>query len=211
MVETEAFFGVSSIHLSIIGVLISLCSLLVASFLAWRTKFSPPKLVGSFSYLVIWRFGKNNKERSEDIYVVPFIWLSNIGAKPILIGDIRMKLITAEENEIILSPNHTVPMEAIEKPNTISDFELIRLGEAPFSGFSIAYSEQWKNNNAFQITPEMRALLKGNVEVVLEICKLGTSKFKPAVSENIDFDHKGFEWASLGEPEADYYYKIKPP
>lgn len=210
MVETETFFGISSIHMSIIGALISLCSLLVASFLAWRTKFSPPKLVGSSPYLVIWKFGRNDKEESEDIYVVPFIWLSNIGAKPMLIGDIRIKLIPSEGNEFVLSPNHTVPVVAIEKPNTFSDFELIRLGEAPFSGFSIAHSEQWKNNNAFQITPEMMALLKGHVRVVLEVCELGSNKFKPAVSENINFDDKGFdwaEWAGLGGPGTEYYYK----
>ena len=208
----ETVFGFSSIDISLVGLAISLFSLLVASYLAWKTKFSPPKLVGSVPYVVIWKFETNNEKNPEDIYIVPFVWLSNIGARPMLIEDIRLSIHFNDETKYFLDPIHSVPITAIEQPNIFSDFELIRLGEAPFCGLSIANSEQWKNTYAFSISSKKKALLKGNLKLVLEMSELGSSKFKSVISENINFDNREFDWAvwaDLDGPGSEYYYKVK--
>jgi len=211
MENTEAFIQISSIDISLISAFVSICSFLVASYFAWRVNLSPPKLVGAFPYVIIWSF-KGNDDKQSDEYLIPYTWLKNIGARPILVGDMRLTVYPQNGASFHLKPIHSVPLTAIEKPNTYSDFNLISLGEAPFSGFSISNSEQWKNTNAFPVSAAERALLKGKVKLVFEICKLGSNKYMLVLSENISFDDESFDWVKwleMGGPEATYYYKIK--
>ncbi len=206
--------GLSSIDISLISATVSIFSLFVVSYLAWRTKFSPPKLVGSFQYVIIWSFDSDDKCKVGDEYLIPYIWVSNVGATRILIGDIKLTIYPNGGNKITLYPIHSVPIAAIERPNSYSDFEEIRIGEAPFMGFSISNGEQWKNVNAFHISPEDRALLKGHVKLVFEVRELNSKRYKPAITENIDFvsEDEKVDWLrdlGGGGPMATYYNKVK--
>jgi len=215
MESTATALELSSIDISLISATVSIFSLFVASYLAWKTKFSPPKLVGSFPYVIIWSFDGGDKYKVGDEYLIPYIWVSNVGATPILIDEIRLTIHPNGGKRITLYPIHSVPIAAIERPNSYSDFEEIRIGEAPFMGFPISNGEQWKNVNAFHISTEDRALLKGHVKLVFEVRELNSKRYKPVITENIDFvseEDEPVNWLRFfgeGGPMARYYNKVK--
>ncbi len=199
---------------SLVSVLIAFCSFMVTAYLAWITKIGPPKFVGSFPYVIIWSFDGGDKNKVGDEFIVPYLWLSNIGARNFLVEEIRLSFYKLNGNKLFdIAPEHSVPMEAIDSPNLFSEFELIRVGQAPFSGFSVPSYEQWKNNYAFIINPEDRAKLAGNIRIDIEVKKLGKNKFKSVLSETINFDINNkkvdwMRWLGEGGPESTYFYKI---
>lgn len=126
-----------------------------------------------------------------------------------LVAGVRLVISPPEGKPFTLFPIHSVPAEAIERPNTFSDYELLRIGDAPFGGFSISNSERWTNHHAFSLSPEQRASLKGKVKLAVEVKRVGTKGFKQVLSQEIGFDHSAFDWltwAGVGGPSANYYY-----
>jgi hypothetical protein len=202
-------FGLTSVHISLISVAISFFSFGMASYLAWRTKFSPPKLVGTFPYAILWTFSEKADEKHNEFFLIPFFWLSNTGAKPMLVAGMRLVVSPSEEKSFTLLPIHSVPAEAIESPNTFSDFKLLKFGDAPFGGFYISSSEKWTNNLVFSLSHEQRAYLKGSVQFSVEVKRVGACRFKKVLHQEITFDHPSFDWftwAGVGGPSAAYYY-----
>ena len=214
MENIETIMGISAIHISLASAFVSFFSFMVAGYLAWKTKFSPPRFVGEFPYAIIWSFDGGDPNKVGDEFIIPYIWLSNIGARPFLVGDIRLSIYKTNNTKYEINPTHSVPLTAIESPNLFSEFELIRTGKSPFNGFSVSGSEQWKNIYAFKITTEERAYLNGSVKLKFEIRRLGSKKFKSILSETISFEKKDEEvdwvrWLGQGGPKSIYYYKVQ--
>ena len=207
--STNTVFGLTSVHISLVSVAVSFLSFCVASYLAWRTRFSPPKLVGTFPYAILWTFFEKTDEKPNGFFLIPFFWLSNTGACSMLIVGMRLVVSPSEGKSFILLPIHSVPIEAIESPNTFSKYELLRTGDAPFGGFSISNSEKWTNNHVFYLSPVQRASLTGPVQLSVEVKRLGARRFKRVLCQEIIFNHTSFDWrtwAGVGGPSAAYYY-----
>lgn len=209
MTTPETTFGLTSVDISLISAAISLVSVYVTIRLAWNTRFSPPELVGTFPYAVLWTFFENTNGKPNEFFLVPFFWLSNTGARSMLVADLRLVVSPPDGETFTLFPIHSVPAEAIESPNTVSDPELLRIGDAPFGGFSISNSEKWTNHHAFSLSPEQRASLKAKVKFKVEVKRVGARRFEKAICQTIGFDVSSFDWltwAGVGGPSANYYY-----
>jgi len=126
-----------------------------------------------------------------------------------LVADLRLIVSPPSGKPFTLFPIHSVPADAIESPNNFSDYELLRIGDAPFGGFSISNSEKWTNHHAFSLSPEQRASLKGKVKLTIEVKRVGARSFEKALYQEIGFDFSSFDWlnwAGIGGPSANYYY-----
>lgn len=126
-----------------------------------------------------------------------------------LVAGLRLVVSPPGGRPFTLFPIHSVPAEAIESPNTFSNHELLRIGDAPFGGFSISNSERWTNHHVFSLSPEQRASLKGHVKLAVEVKRVGAKRFEQVLSQEIGFDHSAFDWlawAGVGGPSANYYY-----
>lgn len=204
----ETILGLSSFHLALGGAIVSILSFLVALRLAWMNKFSPPRLVGVFPYVVLYTFKKPD-DKPSDYFLVPSFWLTNTGARSMLVEEVRLVVAASASTTLTLYPMHTVPLEAIDAPNTFSDYELLRLGKAPFSGFSVSPAERWVNNLAFALSPEERAALHEESLVSVEIRPVGGKRFKRVLRQQVGFGHSEFrwlDWVGIGGPSADYFY-----
>jgi hypothetical protein len=204
---------VTSTGIALVGAAISVLSLLLAARLAWVTKFGPPRLIGMISCLVLYTF-KNSEGTGGERFFVPMLWLTNTGARPMLVQDIRLIIKLPAKDKVVLYPLHTVPTEAFESPIGFSDFEELRSGRAPFSGFAILPSERWVNNLAFPITAEEFELLKLGGAATIEVRKIGTTKFKSVLTQSVHFAQAKFEWlrwAGIGGSSVDYFYAEQGP
>lgn len=208
MPVAETLLRMTSADLSLVGAAVSVLSFLVALRLAWTTKFSPPRLIGVFPYVVLYTFTKSD-DKPSDLFLVPAFWLTNTGARPMLAEEIRLVIAVSADTVLTLYPVHTVPLEAIDAPNTFEDYELLRLGKAPFSGLAVSPSERWMNNLAFSLTSDERKSLRENASVSLEVRSVGSKRFKRVLQQRIVFGHSVFSWLNwvgLGGPLAEYFY-----
>ncbi|WP_445369298.1 hypothetical protein ACH5Y9_08665 [Methylomonas sp. BW4-1] len=209
MATPETIFGLTSADISLVSAFISLVSVYVAIRLAWNTRFSPPSLVGAFPYAILWTFFEKTNGEPNGFFLVPFFWLSNTGVRSMLVADLRLIVSPLNGETFTLFPIHSIPTEAVESPNTFSDHELLRIGDAPFGGFAISNSEKWTNHHALSLSPEQRASLKGKVKFTVQIKRVGAKRFEKAISQKIGFDVSSFDWltwAGVGGPSAHYYY-----
>jgi len=104
---------------------------------------------------------------------------------------------------------HTVPLEAIDAPNAFEEYDLLHLGKAPFSGFSVTPGERWINNLVFPLSPEERQSLRQEATVSVEVRPIGSKCFKRVLKQQVSFDHSAFswlDWVGAGGPSAEYFY-----
>lgn len=201
----------TTVIIAIIGITLSILSFALSCWVWWTTKGSPPKIVGAFRYTLLWSFFEQQKGSVNEYLLVPSFWLLNLGAKPLLAEEMRLVICPDGTEAFELYPMHTVPAEAIHRPNTFSDFDTLRLGDAPASGFVIANSGNWNNNHAFPLTPLQRKALTGIVHIHIEIRALGAKEFKRYLSQKLNFSAEDFSWAKwleAGGPLPEYYYSV---
>lgn len=209
----ETVLGLTSIHIALGGAVVSVLSFLVAVRLAWLNKFSPPRLIGVFPFVVLYTFSKPGDsgpdDSQSDFFLVPSFWLTNTGARSMLVEDVRLVIAAAASTTLTLYPTHTIPLTAIDAPNTFNDYELLRVGMAPFSGFSVAPAEKWVNNLAFALTSAERKTLHKQALVTVEVRPVGRKQFKRVTQQCVAFGHGEFswlQWMGIGGPSADYFY-----
>jgi hypothetical protein len=209
MAQGETIWGLSSIDIALGSAVFSFVSICIAARLAWVTKFSPPKLVGTFPHIIVWTFFDQRDQKPNGQFLVPFFWLSNIGARPMLVEDLRITFRPKDTESFLLYPTHSVPAEAIESPNIFSEYGLLHAGMAPFCGFAVPTSETWKCYYAFAISPKQRKPLIGLVQITVEVKRLGTRHFRRVLHDTFVFNQPSFSWerwAGVGGPSAEYYY-----
>ena len=198
----------SATDIALGGAALSICSFLLAARLAWTTRFSPPKLVGFVSCLALYTF-KSLSGKNTDRHLVPLLWITNTGAKPMLIQAIKLTILLQTGKEVALQPLHTVPMEAIDSPHTFTDFDALHIGQSPFSGIAVLSGEKWSSNLAFEVSADQYQQLKGNAKVIFSIQKLGSNRFTRAFQQQVVLDRLEFnwlKWADAGGPDVEYFY-----
>lgn len=203
--QPDSVLAMSTADVSLVVSVVSVC---ITALLAWATKFRPPKLVGTFPYIVIWTFfSQDGKPREWQL--VPSFWVSNVGARPMLVGDLRLVFSPASGGSFSLYPTHTIPLEAINSPNTFSDYAVLSGGLAPFSGFAIGSSERWASFFSFSLSQQERVRLNTSVKVSVEVKIVGEKRYRQLLCDVFMFDHSSFNWlswAGVGGPEASYFY-----
>ena len=194
--------------LSVSSAAISVASFGLAARMAWVTKFSPPRLLGVASNLMLFTF-RSKVHTSTEQFLVPILWLTNSGAKPMLVQDLRLR-IEIEGGEVHeLSPGHTVPIEVVETAHTFSDFETVRHGLAPFGGFAVLPGEQWVNRYAFPVSLGSLDSLGRAGTVTLLFKQIGSKEFVGAIEQRFSFaseEANWVTWAALEGPSLHYFY-----
>lgn len=183
-----------------IQTLISIIALLLSGLIAWDLYFKPAKIVGTFPHLTIWTLGKFKGDSPtgeiSSRHITPSFWLGNIGAKNILIEDVRLFFRTSDGNNVIAYPTNLVPLEAIETPFKFNDYKSLRMG-GPFFGFAIKPSEGWKSRYSFHASEENIKKLKGDVTVDVQITIKSKVNWKTVISEVYEFGSHPIHLQSL--------------
>lgn len=166
-------------------------SLIISIVAAWYTFLSPANLTGSISYLVLWRFSSNNDGKVTDRKLTPSFWIGNIGARPIIIEDIRVVFKSANGTECLAYPVCSVPLEAINSSGEFNQYGRLSLG-GPFRGFSLAHSEQWISSHHYNLSEECYNKLVGQIDISVEVKSQGNNRWENVIQDNVDFGKKPF-------------------
>jgi hypothetical protein len=186
--------------------LISLFALLISIGVPYFTYFRPAKLVGSFSHVVMWRFSSNNDGRVTDKKLTPSFWLGNVGARPIIIEDLRLRFRDANGTECKAYPVTSVPVEAINLSSEFNEYGRLSLG-GPFQGFSLAPSEQWQSSYYYNLPEECYKKLKESTEIYVEIKSQGKNSWKKVMKDKLLLGKNGFSFGRMiGAQESHIIY-----
>jgi len=141
--------------------IISTVALTVSLGSAWLTALRPARVIGDLSYLMLWRLSSNNDGVVTDTVVAPVFWLRNIGARPIIIADLRLVFTPPDGSRYVIHPVSSVPREAIEGSSEFHEYGRLSTG-SPFRSFSLVASEQWTSSHRFGVMREvLRSLWVG--------------------------------------------------
>lgn len=198
----------TSTDIAIASAALSICSFLLALRLAWATKFSPPRLVGVASCLIAYTF-KGKTETTIERFIVPIVWFTNTGARPMLVQEIKLTISVQRGESIELRPLHSVPLEAITSANTFSEYEQLRLGLSPFGGFAVLPGERWSNCFAFPISEAQFNQLQGMSTVSFSVKPVAKSRFSHVLEQRFIFAEKKFSWLNwvgTEDPSVQYFY-----
>lgn len=160
--------------IALLAIIISIISLYVSANVAWESHFKPAELKCNFPHMVFWTLSryKNNQPTSEvaSRHIAPSLWIGNLGAKSIVVADLRL-LFTADGIEIFPAyPMNHIPHEAIESPSIFKEYSLLNLG-GPFLGFSISKAGSWTSSYSFSMKKEYYEKLKGDVVVEVQVAE----------------------------------------
>jgi hypothetical protein len=72
-----------------IAIMISVLAFGASGWQARTTALRPARVLGDLSYLVVWRFSSKNDGVVTDVALTPAFWLQNVGARPVVVQDLR--------------------------------------------------------------------------------------------------------------------------
>jgi hypothetical protein len=189
--------------------IISFFALLVSIGVPYFTYFRPAKLIGSVSHVVMWRFSSNNDGQITDKKLTPSFWLGNIGARSIIIEDLRLHFRDSNGIECNAYPVNSVPMEAINLSSEFNEYGRLSLG-GPFQGFSLAPSEKWQSSYQYHLPEECYDKLKGPTEISIEIKSQGKNDWERVLKDKLLLDKNGFSFGPMiGAQESHPIYTEK--
>lgn len=177
--------------------IIALLSLYVSLRVAWDTRFKPAQVVAFFSSFSVWKFSHKNHDEALPI-VVPNIVLSNIGARPAVVEDIRLGFTVPGHGPLWAHPDMSVPSEAMEQPGSFlvdssssDDYSRMVLGH-PFSGFVLPAGAQASVDFHFHLPSTNRSTLSGPVTVCLDIWIRDKGRWTSLMTDVFDFSEDPF-------------------
>lgn len=170
----------------ILTLLISTAALAVSLLVGWYTSFKPAKIIGDISYMVIWRYSSNNDGVVTDVAVTPAFWLRNVGARPIVIKDLRLVLVLQDQSKYEVYPVSSVPLAAIESSTEFNDYGRMATG-SPFRGFCLTSSELWTSSYRFSVSRDLLQKLKGKVKVVVQVSTDDKAHWENVAEDSLDF------------------------
>jgi len=179
-----------------IASIVAILSLFIYIVYVWNSQLSPAKLTGSISYIVMWRFSSNNDGKVTDKKLTPSFWLGNIGARPIIIEDLRLNLKDSNGTECKAYPVNSVPIEAINLSSEFNEYGKLSLG-GPFQGFSLAPSEKWQSSYHYHLSEECYKKLKGPTEIYVEIKSQGKKAWERVLKDKLLLGKNGFSFGPM--------------
>jgi|RhiMetdeSRZDD1v2_1073273.scaffolds.fasta_scaffold67936_3 hypothetical protein len=171
--------------------IISTIALIVSLGSAWFTVFRPARIIGDLSYITLWRLSSNNDGVVTDTAVAPAFWLRNIGARSIIISDLRLVFMPTDGSRYEAYPGSSLPQEAIDGASEFHDYGRLSTG-SPFRSFSLVASEQWTSSYRFGVSQEALQQLMGRVRVALEVNSGNGTSWASVFEDSLDFGTKPF-------------------
>jgi len=169
-----------------IAIIIALFALCVSLGSAWYAHFKPAEIIANLPYIQFWAFSSKKDGNVTDRKITPALWLANIGARPILIEDIRIIFRIPGREEILSYPVNSVPEEAVTSPSEFHDYGRLTLG-GPFRGFQLTSEKDWFSSYNFSIRREKYESLKGDVNVIVQIKSSKDRNWKTIHSDVFEF------------------------
>lgn len=179
----------------VISTCIAIVSLFCSGFFAWYSNFRPAKVVGSISYFAIWCFSNNIDEQYTSRTLTPSFSLENVGSRPIIIEDIRLKFKTEKGLECAAYPNTLLEQESIENLNNYS------AKGGLFQSFILGNSQKWVSTYEYTLQDDFYENLTGTVEVFIEILDQKNRKWETVIYDILDFGSKPFHLRKISGGE----------
>jgi hypothetical protein len=123
-------------------------------------------------------------------------WLRNVGARPIIVADLRLIFIPTNGARHVVYPVSSVPREAIEGPSEFHEYGRLSTG-SPFRSFSLVASEQWISSHRFGVSREVLQNLVGRVSIVIEVNSGVGNGWSPVVEDSLDFGTAPFHLQAM--------------
>ena len=106
-------------------------ALLVSFATLYFTKLQPGRPVGGISYAMIWRFSNLPDFTETDFTFSPVLWITNVGARPLVIVNLRLRLKPEKSSEFKSFPATSIPEEGLSNSGEFSDHGRLTTG-SPF-------------------------------------------------------------------------------
>jgi hypothetical protein len=157
----------------------------LVSFAAlYYSKLQPGRAVGGISYAMIWRFSNLPDYTETDFAFSPAIWITNVGARPLLVVNLRLRLRPKKSSEFKAYPVTSIPEEALSNSGEFNSYGRLTTG-SPFRALALAPQQLWGPSYKFGIEKEHRDKLVGPVTVHVEL-KI-KDKWKTVCTDTLQF------------------------
>jgi hypothetical protein len=150
-----------------IALVLSAIALLISFASLYFNRLQPGRATGAISYAMIWKFSNLPGGSETDFTFSPVLWITNVGARPLVIGNLRLRLAPEKGNEFKSYPTATIPEKAISS-SEFSDYGRLTTG-APFRGTALMPLQKWEPCYKFGIPKERRQDLVGPVRVHVDL------------------------------------------
>ena len=172
--------------------LVACVALYVSLRVAWDTRFKPARIIAFFPSLASWKFNHTDGT-SNDVLVVPNVVLTNIGAQPAVVEDVRMKFTAPDGATILARADMSVPHKAIDQPgeffgdsSSANERSRLMIGR-PFSGLVLLQGATASLNYNFTSSDAKHANLVGLVNIDLQVWLRDSKKWKTVSTEYFEF------------------------
>jgi hypothetical protein len=170
-----------------LAIVISVLAAGFSGWQAWTTTLRPARIQGDLSYLVVWRFSSNKDGIVTDVALTPAFWLQNVGARPVIVQDLRMVLTPKDPPErTAIFPVSSVPLAAIEASSEFNEYGRISSG-SPFRSFSLTSSQLWVSAYKFGIPSDSLRKLVGDVGVKVAVRTSDSLEWICVLNDSLDF------------------------
>ena len=157
----------SDVLKSNVALLLSAVALLISFASLYFNRLQPGRPMGAISYAMIWRFRNLPAGAETDFAFSPVLWVTNVGARPLVIGNLRLRLTPKKGDSFYAYPTATIPEEAITG-DEFNDYGRLTTG-APFRGMALVPLQKWEPCYKFGIPKERREDLVGPVSVQVDL------------------------------------------
>ena len=165
---------------------VSVLAFVITCWTAWVAQLGPANVIGDLSYLVVWRLSSNNDGKVTDVALLPAFWLQNVGARPVVIKDVRITLTPEGRAEIRVYPVSSVPSAAIEGSAEFNEYGRLSSG-SPFRSFGLTKSQEWISSYRFGLASESLQELVGEVGVSVQISTSDDPEWTTVFHESLSF------------------------
>ena len=201
---------------STLSLLVSFLSLYVAGRVAWNAQFRPAKVVGVLKMLYIFCIKSKKTNVATDWLFVPHFWVRNVGARTLVIEDLRLRFAMPDGAEIYAKAESEVDVADLESASGETSVDQDNEPMFPistfFGGFSLAAGEVWSRQIGFKFYGDDRGCeqkLIGTIPVSLEGYFQTKKAWRPLLSCNMDFSltpHHLLPWS--GSKHSSYYFPM---
>lgn len=175
--------------MDVIALCVSLLALYVSARSTWAINFKPGRVVANVPYLVIWQFSSWKGEHpTGDVcnrYITPSIWLGNVGALPVVVVELRLR-IESKSGDFIAYPVAKVGLDVVEDQSQWKG-KMSLTGGGPMPGFVIGRGGEWRNEYAFSTKLEEFEKLLGETTLHVEIREPGKNDWRSVMQECFNF------------------------
>jgi hypothetical protein len=179
------------------ALLVSYVALLVSFATLYFNTLRPGRAAGGISYAMIWRFSNLPDGTETDFTFSPSIWITNVGARPLVIVNLRLRLRPRKSSEFKAYPATSIPEEALSNSGEFSSYGRLTTG-SPFRALALGPQQLWAPCYKFAIPKDRRDELVGPVTIQIELKT--NDKWKTVCTDTLQFGSHPFHLRPLMAP-----------